>query len=148
MTVSLIQAINRIRCRKVIDSRGNCSKADVYLFLPSRKKGEKFIDTIKSQMPNIQVNVLHDVPTERAKKDRSPYGRQIVEYLAKRPSGKYSVLEIQKKLDMSTRTLRRLLTKAEMPKNSFAKDLKLIHVRYEPAMGRGAKSYFVKGAES
>lgn len=144
MVVRLIQAINRIRCRKVIDDKGNCAKSDVYLFLHGKKKGEQFIEAIKDQMPGIRIKNLEDVPTEKLKKDRSLYAAMVIEYLAKQPPGRYPVLEIKKRFGMSMRTMRRLIEKADMPKNSFAQELKAINVRYEPDMGAGAESCFVK----
>lgn len=35
----VIQAINRVQCRKITDDNGGCSKTDVYLFL---NKGDEF----------------------------------------------------------------------------------------------------------
>jgi hypothetical protein len=51
----VVQAINRIRCRKVIDDKGNCPKADIYLLLPSGEIAQEIIEGIKMQMPDIRV---------------------------------------------------------------------------------------------
>ena len=34
ITVSILQAINRIRCRRVIDEYGNCKSSKIYLLIP------------------------------------------------------------------------------------------------------------------
>ena len=51
----VVQAINRIRCRKVIDDKGNCPKTDIYLLLPSGEIAHEIIEGIKMQMSDIQV---------------------------------------------------------------------------------------------
>ena len=52
---SVVQAINRIRCRKVIDAKGNCPKADVYLMLPAGKVGETILKGILESMPKVNL---------------------------------------------------------------------------------------------
>jgi hypothetical protein len=39
LAVSIIQALNRIRCRKVVDAEGNCAPCKAYLFLPDNEPG-------------------------------------------------------------------------------------------------------------
>ena len=42
-----IQAINRVRCRRVIDGQGNCSPTDAFLMLPNGEVGEAVLEGIK-----------------------------------------------------------------------------------------------------
>jgi len=144
LIVKLIQAINRVRCRKVIDRRGNCEKTNIYLFLHHEIGGRKIVEGIKDQMSGIQVKVLNTVPMAKIKKDRSPYAKQIIEILEPKPPGRYPVRVIQRKLKLSDRTLRRLLAKSKKGESPFAKGLRKIEVTYEPQQGRGAESCFVK----
>lgn len=146
LIVNLIQAINRVRCRKVIDEKGNCDKTDIYLFLNREFEGKKIIEGIKQQMPGIEVIPLTDAPTIHLKKDRSKYGDAIIAYLQKLPPGEYPVKPIQKKIGFSKSTLDRLLRKRKDKRNSFAQGLKQIGVEYIPVNGRGAISYFLKTA--
>ncbi|MEY9405311.1 hypothetical protein ABIF65_011575 [Bradyrhizobium japonicum] len=55
MSVSVIQAINRICCRHVIDAEGNCPPADIFIVLPQDAMGEAVLDAIKADMPGIAV---------------------------------------------------------------------------------------------
>jgi hypothetical protein len=55
LSVSIIQAINRISCRKVIDVDGRCSSADVFIVLPEGERGKDILSDIRRDMPQIQV---------------------------------------------------------------------------------------------
>ena len=55
MSVSVIQAINRIRCRHVIDAEGHCPPADIFIVLPKDAMGDAVLDDIKADMPGIKV---------------------------------------------------------------------------------------------
>jgi len=54
IVAEVIQAINRIRCRNVIDSDGNCEPTDVFLTLPAHfGSSTEMMVAIKSEMHNI-----------------------------------------------------------------------------------------------
>lgn len=55
LSADIIQAINRIRCRRVIDVNGNCPQADVWLILPDREHGDYILNAITTEMPQINV---------------------------------------------------------------------------------------------
>src|SRR4029077_21232558 len=55
LTVEIVQAINRVRSRKVIDHLGNCSPVDVFLMLPNDETGKVIVEKNKVEMPGIQV---------------------------------------------------------------------------------------------
>jgi hypothetical protein len=55
LPVSLIQAINRIRCRKVIDPEGNCEAANVFIVLPKTEEAHSILENIRTDMPDIKV---------------------------------------------------------------------------------------------
>jgi hypothetical protein len=50
---SLVQAIGRIRCRRVVDTLGNCAPASVYLVLGARTEGERLVSAIRSMLPSM-----------------------------------------------------------------------------------------------
>jgi hypothetical protein len=56
MSTNIIQAINRVRCRKTIDQKGNCGPTDVYLMLPpsDQKLTETILHEIKAAMPGVR----------------------------------------------------------------------------------------------
>lgn len=55
LIAELIQAMNRIRIRKIIDDEGNCAPANLYVLFPKRHEAI-FKQQIVAQMPNIQLS--------------------------------------------------------------------------------------------
>lgn len=51
----IIQAINRIRVRKTIDSDGNCDSANIYITLPSYNNSF-YLKHLKDEMPNAKFS--------------------------------------------------------------------------------------------
>ena len=81
--VKLIQAINRIRCRKAVDAQGNCDNAEVHLFLNKQDDGERLLSGIEQQMPGILIMRHDDTPIAKTQHDRSPLGKEIFKRLKK-----------------------------------------------------------------
>lgn len=54
LVTEIIQAMNRIRIRKVSDTSGGCDTANIYLTLPSRDNST-YLHLIKEHMPNINI---------------------------------------------------------------------------------------------
>jgi hypothetical protein len=68
MSVSVIQAANRICCRQVIDAEGHCPPADIFIVLPRDALGGAVLDDIKADMPGIKVTdwaFALDTPKEK-----------------------------------------------------------------------------------
>ncbi len=55
IALELIQAINRIRCRRPIDEVGGCLPCDVYVVLPKGPIGDAMLDLVCSEMPGVKV---------------------------------------------------------------------------------------------
>ena len=55
LSVSIIQAINRVCCRRVIDAQGRCPSADIYIILPKDQTGDAILQDILVDMPKIRV---------------------------------------------------------------------------------------------
>lgn len=60
LAVSIIQAINRIRCRKTVDEKGNCSPVRIVMFLGAKDGNQKkyqteLLDYIRASMRNIVI---------------------------------------------------------------------------------------------
>ena len=55
ITVSILQAINRIRCRRVIDEYGNCKSSKIYLLIPHGEEGEEVLNGICTEMPLVRL---------------------------------------------------------------------------------------------
>jgi hypothetical protein len=55
LSVSIIQAINRVRCRRAIDAEGRSPTADIFVVLPKDKYGDGILDDIRADMPGLNV---------------------------------------------------------------------------------------------
>ncbi len=146
MSVSVIQAINRICCRHVIDGEGHCPPADIFIALPQDTVGEAILDDIKLDMPGIEV--MHwDFALDPVKEKKPRAGSshvRLIEYMAKLPVGTVSLSTVQHALQVrSVKKLREALNDREHPTTRTLKDM---GVSYIPGVGRGSRSYLVKAA--
>ena len=76
MSSDVVQAINRIRSRKVINDAGDCETSDVYLMLPARRdEAETLLDDIRSLMPGVVIAEDWKVETQKTEtQDLQPGG--------------------------------------------------------------------------
>ena len=65
MIAEVIQAINRVRCRRTIDEYGNCARVDVYVLLPKDKTGDAIEEAIQKEMPGVLIKEWDFRLTER-----------------------------------------------------------------------------------
>ncbi len=81
----VIQAINRVRCRKVIDEEGNCKKTNIYLTLPPGELGADILSSVRRVMVNINIKdwVFNSSFTGASPK-RSSYIRPIILHVSAR----------------------------------------------------------------
>lgn len=146
MSVSVIQAINRICCRHVIDAEGHCPSADIFIVLPKDAMGDAVLDDIKADMPGIDVrpwDFALDPAKERKPRAGSSHAR-LVAYMSKLNAGTVSLSTVQHDLQLcSVKKLRETLNNGEHPTTQALRDL---GVSYMPGIGRGSKSYLLKAA--
>jgi hypothetical protein len=146
ISVSVIQAINRIRCRHVIDAEGHCPPADIFIVLPQDSMGDAVLDDIKADMPGINVrpwDFAMDAPKEKKPRIGSSHSR-LIDYMSKRGAGTVSLSTVQHDLQLSSvKKLRETLNNGEHPTTQV---LKHMGVNYIPGIGRGSKSYLAKAA--
>lgn len=111
IAVSVIQAINRIKCRRVIDEFGNCGSANVYIVLPRDKTGKTVLSSIKDEMPEMEIVKwafqIDGSGIENQRKPRpSKHIEAVLEYMACALPGIYSASHIQKALNIGAGTWR------------------------------------------
>lgn len=53
--VDVIQAVNRVRCRRVVDADGNCEPTSVYITLPDGYVGQDVMEALRREMPGIKL---------------------------------------------------------------------------------------------
>jgi hypothetical protein len=148
ISVSVVQAINRVQCRKVIDSSGNCSPTDVFIVLPEDVTGEAILNAIETEMPKICVKEWDfglDSSRKKEPKIRKGSGHaSLLAYMRNQSPGEYAVAKIKSDLEMSDskwKDIAKVLHDADHPLNT---ELAGIKVSYVAGRGRGAKSRLVK----
>lgn len=139
ITTDIIQAINRVRCRRVTDSSGNCKPTNIFLFINREQKSEVILGKIKEMMPGI---VVHETLDTSLKKLTSTAAK-IVNSLRCRPKGTYDAAAICRELGISSRTKDRTLGTALA--DSPQKLLKSIGATYKVKRGNQGFMRFIKG---
>ena len=146
----IIQAMNRIRIRKIIDHKGSCLPADIYILLPIRH-ATVYKKQIAQQMPNLnfkdwnaeflnatQVSVSFDL---------------LVEYLDNTLKDGDTILkkDLLKGLGMSPNSFGTLQGKTTAKKQAFKEKLTKAGVGIKEVMNKGGKiprQYFYKIEQS
>ena len=146
ITVSILQAINRIRCRRVIDEYGNCKSSKIYLLIPHGEEGEEVLNGICTEMPLMQLHEWkfkwNDI---NSSDDRTNFKEVITRLMENAHSGKYTYSWFQERIFISRRQWSRIVKDIRDEHSLFAKKMMDAGVSYvSKGKGRGAKSYFEK----
>ena len=147
LSVSLIQAINRIRCRRVVDVEGNCEPADVFVILPHGQDGQSILANIKADMPGIvQVTWDYEIDAPGLGKVRKGSNHEaILAYMQNAKAGEVTLAHIKREFNMPTGTFKDLQKALRDQDHPITKGLLRIGVSYPPpGKGRGAKSVLLK----
>lgn len=149
--IQIIQAINRIRCRKVVDSKGNCLPCDIFILLPSGDQGDKRIETIKKAMPGIVVKdwIIEGLGTKAKTQGLQHKGSKaktsILNYLANVPVGSYSASLLQKDIKISQSTFSRFQRSLDDIHSETSKTLLALNVVFHRGgFGRGSECVYEK----
>jgi len=148
VSASVVQAINRIRCRRVIDTQGRCEKSDVYIVLPKGWRGDAILDDIRMNMPGIEVALWDfepDGPKVYAPRSNSA-PEAVIGLMRDRKPGPMSLPRIREELSLTPRQLARLKEELAKATSRITNALRELGVIYKAGRGRGAKSYLVKTA--
>jgi hypothetical protein len=148
LAVSVIQAINRICCRHVIDGDGNCPRADIFVVLPQDRTGEAILDAIRADMPRINVQPWDfDLDEPRVRKPRAGSSHaKLIAYMTEQLPGTVSLSVIQRELMIGKSGLKKLRETLNDKNHETTKALMALGVQYIAGVGRGAKSYLAKSA--
>jgi hypothetical protein len=147
LSTSVVQAINRICCRRVIDEQGRCPVSDVYILLPKNWQGDAILDDIQTNMPGINVvpwAFEPDGPKVYAARSNSAHAA-IISLMRSRKPGLTPFPFIQGQLSLSPKQISRVKEQLLNGGSNIAKALREIGVSYlVTGVGRGSKSYLVK----
>jgi hypothetical protein len=145
ITTSIIQAINRIRCRKVIDDQGNCPKSDVYILLPKNELGEDILEGIKTLMPGIKIKDWNYDSISKRKIRRSNHEPALIKYFEIMDIGRISSSGLKNFLGIPDTTFERIISKMKDETTELNKVMKKLKVIYQSVgSGRGNRSYLIK----
>lgn len=145
MTTSIIQAINRVQCRRVNDGLGNCMPTDVYILLPPGEKGDQILSNIKAGMPGIrQVEWSIELGSSKNRLRKSVYEDTLVSYLSNSKPGELEASHVCDQIGSSRSTWKRLISKLKDDTSDLCQALREVGViLMTSGKGRGSKSYFV-----
>ena len=145
ITTSIIQAINRIRCRKVIDDQGNCPKSDVYILLPKDQLADDILDGIKKLMPGIKVRGWNYDSISKRKVRRSNHEPALIKYFETMDIGRIASSRIKSFLGIPDTTFERIIVKMKDKTTELYKVMKELKIVYQSlGCGRGNRSYLIK----
>jgi hypothetical protein len=145
LAVSVIQAINRVRCRRVIDAEGNCLPTDVFIVLPADKDGDAVLSYLKDEMPGIRIAPWDfKLDGKKPKVRNGSSHKALVSFMKTRLSGETPMGLIQKELGISADVKKKLQRAIQDRNHPLAKELTAIGVTYQQGRGRGSASYLLK----
>jgi hypothetical protein len=147
LTVSIVQALNRIRCRRVTDAEGNCPKAEAFILLPSRDGlGERILDAIKGEMPEVVVkDWAFAVDAHEASIREGSSHQRLLEFMKAMKPGEMTLQHLRDTLGLASRGVKEVQVALRNAAHPLTKALAEIGVSYSViGAGRGAKAMLVK----
>ena len=133
LTAGIVQAMNRIRCRKTIDDKGNCQPAEVFLVLKEGNEGDAILEGIQKEMPGIVVTPWEfniDGPRATIRKGSSHEG--LVTLMDNAPAyGEWPMSWIERELSLSKKGAEKLRAVLADPSSRLSQRLKALGVTYE-----------------
>jgi hypothetical protein len=148
LSVSVIQAINRVRCRRVVNERGDCSPTDVFIVLPDNSTGDAMLSAIQQEMPKIKVMDWEFEPDGQKVRIRKGSNHEaLLSLMNHKLPGETAWSEVKVVLRLTRagdKELRGVLRDCSHP---LTKELGKIGVRYDVrGQGRGSKTFLLKAA--
>ena len=149
MAVDVIQALNRIRVRRVVDAEGNCKKSDCYLLLGQDEASEKLLDNIRKAMPGIAVKDWpltlegsEKVPRSKRNYSRSRYTESVCKFLEGQTGGQWSSSHLREKLNIPADRWKSIAQQMKTEGSALQRRLSELGWRLlTEGQGRGARSY-------
>ncbi|MFD2111171.1 hypothetical protein [Thiorhodococcus fuscus] len=146
--VSVVQAVNRVRCRKVTDADGSCDQSDVFIILPTGKMGEQMLKALVEEMPGIQVKgwdfeLDGAKPRQRIKKGSSH--EALLTLMQNALPGDYSVSHLNTELGLAPKGLEKIKAALRDPSHPLTRALLEVGVKVQHSGAkRGARTTLIK----
>ncbi|WP_038965410.1 hypothetical protein [Bradyrhizobium diazoefficiens] len=149
LAASIVQAIGRVRLRKVIDVQGRCAPTDVFIVLPTGDRGTEILRYIRQELPNVSLQdwaFEPDGPKVRVKRSGIPHER-LVTYMAHRNPGRTYMNVIGREFSLKPHQRKDLQKALRDENHETTLALRSLGVTYgSEGRGRGAKSFLIKSA--
>lgn len=149
LAASIVQAIGRVRLRKVIDVQGRCAPTDVFIVLPVGERGSEILRHIRQELPNVAVKdwaFEPDGPKIRVKRSGLPHER-LVTFMANRNPGRTYMNLIGREFGLKPHQRKDLQKTLRDENHATTLALKALGVSYgSEGKGKGAKSFLIKAA--
>ncbi|MGB5903718.1 MAG: hypothetical protein WBH00_12785 [Xanthobacteraceae bacterium] len=149
LAASIIQAVGRVRLRKVIDEQGRCAPTDVFIVLPTGERGTEILQYIRQELPNISVQewaLDMDGPKVRVKRSGLPHDG-LVTFMANRSPGRTYMNLISREFGLKPHQRKDLQKVLRDENHATTLTLKGLGVTYaSEGKGPGAKSFLMKAA--
>lgn len=145
LTVSIVQAVNRVRCRRVIDGDGNCPSTDIFLVLPNDQDGDAILANLRDEMPGVVVlpwGFELDGPKQAVRRGSSH--EALLAFMANKLPGETSMSFVRRELSLSARALKDLQTVLKDHEHPLTRSLSELGVSYHSGRGRGSRSFLSK----
>jgi hypothetical protein len=140
---SIVQAVNRVRCRNAIDMYGNCDQTDVYLLLPNGRIGEHIRRAIVEQMPGIKVRNW-DAKGAKRKARKRPTEERLLSHFQNAAPGIHHKSIVVEAIGTNARSFERITCKLLDREHALTTSLAKHGVRYSATTGRGKEAFFTK----
>jgi hypothetical protein len=145
LVTDIVQAINRVQCRKVIDALGNCPETDAFILLPPGDIADEILRGIEAQMPEINIREDWDYSSQKKRARKSNHELALITFLRNMAPGKQLASGVAKELGMSPKTMNRLLEKSRSPGDDLGAAMSEAGVQYAALReGKTKKGYFIK----
>ncbi|GAA0007258.1 DEAD/DEAH box helicase family protein [Bradyrhizobium diazoefficiens] len=149
LATSIIQAMGRVRLRKVVDEQGRCAPTEVFIVLPTGERGTEILRYIRKELPNVSVQdwpLDLDGPKVRVKRSGLPH-EGLVTFMSNRSPGRTSMSLIGREFGLKPHQRKDLQKALRDEDHPTALRLKELGVTYgSEGKGRGAKSFLLKAA--
>jgi hypothetical protein len=147
LTAGIVQAMNRIQCRKTIDDKGNCKPCEIFLVLKEGNEGDAILEGIQKEMPGIVAQPWDfNIDGARATIRKGSSHDALVTFMENAPAyGEWPMTWIERELSLSKEGAKSLRAVLADPSSNLSQRLAALGAKYEPqGYGRGFRANLVK----
>jgi hypothetical protein len=133
LTAGIVQAMNRIRCRKTVNANGDCLPAEVFLVLKEGNEGDAILKGIMAEMPGIVVQPWEfNIDGPRATIRKGSSHDALVTFMENAPPyGEWPMTWIERELSLSKEGAKSLRAVLANPSSHLSQRLAALGVKYE-----------------